>query len=205
MRKFIFVLSTFAILATFGMKGQEKVAHDNVTKHNIALKTNLLYDATTTLNAGLEVALAKRWSLDISGNYNPWTFSDNMKWKHWLVQPELRYWFCEKLGGNFLGLHLLGGQFNVGNIQTDLKFLGTDFSPLGRYRFQGWTAGAGLAYGYAWMLGKHWNLEAEVGVGYTYSIYDKFQCVRCGSKLEKNRQHNYVGPTKAALNLVYVF
>ena len=52
-----------------------------------AVKTNLLYDATSTLNLGVEFGLARRWTLDVSGNYNPWTFSENRKMKHWLVQP----------------------------------------------------------------------------------------------------------------------
>lgn len=61
-----------------------------------AVKTNLLYDATTTMNLGVEFGLSPKWTLDVSGNYNPWTFSKNKKWKHWLVQPEARYWFCNK-------------------------------------------------------------------------------------------------------------
>lgn len=31
----------------------------------VAVKSNLLYDATTTMNLGLEVALARKWTLDI--------------------------------------------------------------------------------------------------------------------------------------------
>ena len=60
----------------------------------VALKTNLLYDATATVNAGIEIGLAPRWTLDISGNFNDWTMSHNRKRKHWLVQPEARYRFC---------------------------------------------------------------------------------------------------------------
>jgi len=32
-----------------------------------------------------------------------------------------------------------------------------------------------------------------------------FPCAHCGTKLASDRQHNYFGPTKAAVNLVYVF
>lgn len=35
--------------------------------------------------------------------------------------------------------------------------------------------------------------------------YDKFRCVGCGKKLERDKSHHYVGPTKLAVNLVYVF
>ncbi len=170
-----------------------------------AIKTNLLYDATTTINLGVELGLAPRWSLDISGNLNPWTFSHNRKWQHWLVQPEARYWFCNKMMGHFLGFHALGGAYNVGNIDADFKFLGTDFSPLRDHRYEGWMLGAGVAYGYAWTLSRHWNLEAEIGLGYIYFNYDKYKCEKCGEKVESDKSNHYVGPTKAAINLIYVF
>lgn len=170
-----------------------------------ALKSNLLYDATTTINLGLEFALSPKWTLDLSGNYNGWTFSDNRKWKHWMVQPEARYWFCNKMQGHFIGLHAMGGQYNMGNIDLDFNFLGTNFSKLKDYRYEGWAVGAGLAYGYAWTLSKHWNLEGEIGLGWAYTRYDKFECKNCGEKVESDKSHHYVGPTKAAVNLVYVF
>lgn len=176
-----------------------------VSAQEIAIKTNALYWVTATPNLGMEVALAPKWTLDLSGGYNPWVFSDNTKWKHWLVQPEVRYWLCEKMGGHFFGFHLHGGQYNIGNIDTDFGLFGTDFSLLNDYRFEGWFVGAGLGYGYAWMLGRHWNLEAEIGLGYSYTRYDRYLCPECGNKLEDGREHHYLGPTKAALNLVYVF
>lgn len=126
----------------------------------VALKTNLLYDATATVNAGIEIGLAPRWTLDISGNFNDWTMSHNRKWKHWLVQPEARYWFCERFSGHFIGIHAHGGEYNFGNLKNGIKFLGSDFSKLTDNRYQGWYVGGGLSYGYAWILGKHWNLEA---------------------------------------------
>lgn len=171
---------------------------------NVGIKTNILYDAALSPNLGFEVGLAPRWSFDISGNLNAWTVNDH-KWKHWLVQPEVRYWLCERFQGNFFALHLLGGQYNVGNIPGGFDFLGQNFSQLKDHRFQGWALGAGIAYGHAWILGKHWNLEAEIGIGWAYTRYDKFPCATCGTKEDEDRPHNYVGPTKAALNLVYLF
>mgnify|MGYP002551981286 FL=1 len=171
-----------------------------------AVKTNLLYDAAAfTVNAGVEIGLAPRWTLDASANYNGWTLSHDRKWKHWLVQPEARYWFCERFARHFVGVHALGGQYNIGGLKNGIKFLGTDFSKLSDRRYQGWFAGAGVAYGYAWILGKHWNLEGEIGVGYIYTRFDSYPCAVCGSKLAEDRPHHYVGPTKAAINLVYTF
>lgn len=172
----------------------------------VAVKTNLLYDIPAlTANAGVEFGLASRWTLDVSANYNGWTLSHDRRWKHWLVQPEARYWFCDRFAGHFLGAHLLGGQFNIGGVKNHIHFLGSDFSQVGYRRYQGWMIGAGVAYGYAWILGKHWNVEGDIGLGWIYTRYDSYPCANCGKKLAKNKTHNYVGPTKAAVNLVYTF
>lgn len=177
----------------------------SLSAQDVALKTNLLYDACTTVNIGAEFSLSSKWTLDVSANYNGWTFSENKKWKHWLVQPEVRYWLCERLNGHFVGAHLLGGIYNIGNLDTDFMLLGTDFGQLKNYRYEGWMAGVGVGYGYQWLLSRHWSLEAEIGVGYVYSRADKFECVTCGEKLEDNEPHHYVGPTKVALSLIYAF
>ena len=171
----------------------------------VAVKTNLLYDATATINAGIEFGLAPKWTLDLLGNFNGWTMSHDRKWKHWMAQPEARYWFCDRFAGHFLGFHALGGQYNIGHLKNNIKFLGTDFSKLSDSRYQGWFIGAGIAYGYAWVLNKHWNLEGEIGVGYVYTEYDRFNCKGCGKKVEEDKNHHYFGPTKAAINLIYVF
>lgn len=171
----------------------------------VGVKTNLLYDATATINLGTEIGLAPRWTLDVSANYNGWTLSHNRRWKHWLAQPEARYWFCDRFAGHFVGAHLLGGQYNVGGIDGRVNIFGTDFRNLKDMRYQGWFVGAGMAYGYAWILNRNWNFEAEIGLGYIYTRYDRFPCKECGKKLGTDQPHHYVGPTKAAVNLVYLF
>ncbi|WP_296939857.1 DUF3575 domain-containing protein [uncultured Dysgonomonas sp.] len=169
----------------------------------LAIKSNLFSDITTTINLGVEGGIADKWSLELSGNYNPWTFSDNMKWKHWIIQPEAKYWFCEKFNGHFLGLHFHGGEYNVGNIDTSLKFLGSDLSIFKDNRYEGWLLGGGLSYGYSWILSNHWNLEANIGVGYAHIKYDEYDCETCG-KWKKSGSHNYFGVTKFALSIVYI-
>ena len=194
------VLSVVAVLAAFcgtstgsaGINGE------------LALKTNLLYDVALSPNLGIEVGLGRKWSVDISGNFNDWSIKGH-QWKHWVVQPEARYWLCERFGGHFLAAHAVAGEYNFGHIGNNVKFLGSDFSQLSHKRYQGWGAGLGVGYGYTWMLSRHWSMEAEIAVGWIYTRYDSYPCANCGRRLEKNRVHNYVGPTKAALNLIYVF
>ena len=181
------------------------VASLTASAQNVVVKTNLLYDIIATANLGIEFKVAPKWTVDISGNLNAWTFSDNKKWKHWVLQPEARYWLCERFNGHFVGAHLVGGIYNMGNWNTDFTFLGTDFGQLKEHRYEGWLVGAGIAYGYHWILGRHWSVEAEIGIGYVYTQADKYECPRCGEQLENNKPHHYVGPTKAAVNLIYVF
>lgn len=172
---------------------------------DVAVKSNLVSDAFLNPNLGVEIGVAPKWTLDVSGQFNLWTLSNDRRWKHWLAQPEIRYWFCQKYFGHFVGAHLLGGQYNIGGLKGLHDFLGLQLSRLDKVRFQGWFAGAGVAYGYTWILNRHWNFEAEIGVGYVYRRYDVFPCAHCGTKLESGKSRNYVGPTKAALNIIYVF
>ena len=171
---------------------------------DFAIKTNLLYDATATVNAGVEVGLAPKWTLDLSGNYNAWSKNEQVKWKHWMFQPEARYWFCDRFSRHFIGAHLIGGAFNLGNINNNVSILGTDFSVLSDKRYQGYAYGGGVAYGFAFVLSRHLNLELEAGFGYMCLDYETYECSGCGRKVQEGI-HHYVGPTKAAVNLVFVF
>ena len=174
------------------------------TAQQVALKTNLLYDALLSPTVGVEVGVAPKWTIDLSATINNWAVNDH-RWKQWMVQPEARYWFCQPFSGHFVGVHALGGQYNFGNLKNDIKFLGTDFSELTKYRKQGWMAGLGVAYGYSWILSPRWNLEAELGIGWIYTKSDTYRCANCGKKVKENEPHHYFGPTKASINLVYTF
>ena len=177
----------------------------------VAVKTNLLYDATTTPNLGLEVGVGPRSTISLVYGINPWTFhsdSGDRKMRHWVVMPEYRWWLCSKFDGHFIGVHAMGGQFNAAKM--NIPFPGAFFSGenigkgLRDFRYQGWYAGAGVTYGYQWVLGKHWNFEAEIGAGYNYVKYDKFKCNNCGRKVGEGHT-NYVGLTKLGLSFIYLF
>lgn len=65
-------------------------------------------------NASVEIGLSRKFTTDWQLAYNPWTFRDDRKMRFWLVQPELRYWFCESFEGHFVGAHLHGAQYYGG-------------------------------------------------------------------------------------------
>lgn len=162
----------------------------------IGIKTNLLYDLTSSVNLGLEFGLTSRNTLDVSVNYNPWTFSDNSKLKHILIQPEWRYWLCESFNKHFIGIHAQYAHYNVGNINIFNKNILED-------RYQGDLYGAGFSYGYQKYLSRRFSLEATIGVGYNYLKYDRYDCVKCGA-LKGKESKNYVGVTKLGLSLIYM-
>lgn len=177
----------------------------------IAVKTNLLYDATATVNLGLEAALSCKFTLDVSGNYNGWTFGD-ARWKHWLVQPELRYWFCDKFNGHFIGLHGHYARYNVGGIGfvptvgyiDNLGFVGGNSveNSLRDNRYQGYLYGAGISWGYQWMLSDRWNLEATIGAGYARMHDTKYPIAECGDPI-REKSYNYWGITKVGLSFIF--
>ncbi len=167
---------------------------------NVSLKTNVLYDATATINAGVEFSVGKKMTLDLSGNYNAWDFSGNKKWRHILVQPELRYWLCEKMNGHFFGVHAHWMKFNIGNVKMPFGL----WKETRNNRFEGDLWGGGLTYGYALPITEHFNMEALIGIGYGRVIFDKYPGGSCGTVLLSDKK-NYFGPTKLAINLVYVF
>lgn len=170
----------------------------------VALKSNMVSDLMLSPNIGVEVGLAPKWTFNVSGQTNLWSV-DGHKWRHWVAQPEVRYWLCRRFEGHFFGLHALGGEYNVGNLDIPVNFLGSNFKYLKDNRYQGWGVGAGIAYGYAWPVHRHWNIEAEIGIGWIYTKYDVYPCAVCGTKVEDGLVHNYYGPTKVAVNIEYVF
>lgn len=177
------------ILVMIGLSGNAQ---------QVAVKTNLLYDAAATLNLGCEVALQKRISLDISGGYNPFTFSDDKSMKHWFVQPEVRYWLHGVFNGHYIGVHahymdydLAGKSYFFGNMKSG-------------YCYDGFAYGAGISYGYQLYLSPRWNIEFTVGGGYTYFEYDKYEYPQKeGDWLGKFR-NRYWGFTKAGISIVYI-
>ncbi len=182
-----------ALLAIFWGAG-------TVRAQDVAVKTNLLYWATTTPNLSLEIGLGERTTLELTGAYNPWTLNkeSNKKIKHWLVMPEFRYWFCERFNGHFVGLHPGYTFYNLSGVQ--IPFYGRSTKD---HRYQGWAAGIGVSYGYSWVLGKRWNLEATLGIGYAYTNFDRYECATCGKFKGKEHTH-YFGPTKAGISLIYI-
>lgn len=185
MKKVLMLLAAFFFLAT-DFQGQ-----------NVAIKTNLIYWATTTPNISVEVKTARKYTFDLAVHYNAWSFKNDMTLRHYLFQPEYRFWPCKAFEGHFVGLHALYGRYNIGNIPFLHNF--------DTYTFRGYMSGGGVSYGYHWALGRRWGMEANIGLGYIYLDYKKYVYGECCAELVGRYKRNYFGPTKAGFSIIYLF
>ncbi len=146
MKKTLLTISLlFAIAATgYGQK--------------IAVKTNAVgWVSAVTTNVGVEIPLWPRWTISADAYYNPfehWGDPDNRRstWL-WGVQPELKYWFCRKFYGHYIGLHGQYSEYDAG---------------LFKYRYDGNYWGAGLSYGYSLPVAYRWRIDFSLGVGFKH-------------------------------------
>lgn len=182
----------------------------SASAQKVAVKTNALYWATATPNVGLEFTVAPRWTVEFAGGYNPWTLDkeENIKAKHFLVTPEVRYWFCEAFQGHYIGINGNYTQFNVSGIYIPDVFYkhsqtGKLLDDFQYARSQGWAAGAGLNYGYAFPISRRWNMEFTIGLGFWYTKYDKFESRKCGL-FQEHVSRYAVGPTDLGISFIYM-
>lgn len=165
---------------------------------HLGIKNNVIADALLSPNLALEFGLGKQTTLELYASYNPFETNKERKFKHWLAQPELRYWPCERFNGYFLGLHAVVGEFNA----AAWKLPGGLLSFLDDKRYEGLLYGAGVSLGHQWILGKRWNIEAAVGAGYTKIDYDRFNCEECSPRINSDSYH-YFGLTRTVVSIVY--
>ena len=183
---------------------------NNVDAQKVAVKTNALYWATTTPNVGFEFALADRWTLELTGGYNPWIYNkeENLKALHWLASPEVRYWFCESFHGHFIGINANYTQFNISGIPVPNAFFTLSTNApremnLEEARNCGWAVATGLTYGYQFLLSPRWNLELTAGFGLWYTEYDRFESRKCGLFDQAIYKHA-LGPTSLGISFIYL-
>lgn len=114
----------------------------SVSAQKMAVKSNLLSAANGALNAGVEYAFGSKSTFDLSGSIRPWKRSEGYVNKYWLIQPEYRYWTCQKFNGSFWGAYLNGAQFNVGEKDAFRALPLAERAPIcrlaGRWRHKLW-------------------------------------------------------------------
>lgn len=151
----------------------------------VALRTNLLYDATLSPNIAVDVRVDSAWTVGLVGGLNAWDIdkAKNKKWRHFLVGPQVRHWLNDSLWHRqFIGIDLVYSHYNVGNV----KFPFGLYKEVRDHRLQGDLIALFVSYGYSWWLSSRMRLEAEVGMGMGYAWFRKYDCDHCGQDYGKD-------------------
>ena len=164
----------------------------------IAVKSNLLYDAVTALNVELEIPIGRRWSIAIEDVFPWWHKGNKYAFQMWEMGIEGRYWFHRTpernvLTGHFIGLYGMSAKY--------------DFQWRRDVNYQGEYWSAGLTYGYAMPIGKRFNIEFSVSMGYLSTAYRHYMPTPEWDNLVRDPyewgRKGYIGPTKAKVSLVF--
>ena len=159
----------------------------DIYSQRVAVKTNGLYWLTLSPNIGGEFVLSDHLSLDVGVAFNPFRISD-LQLKFVQVQPELRYWFGRPMSQHYVGI---------------TAFYADNKSRFKDNMYYGDSFAGGVTYGYAWILGKRWNLEAFAGIGYLH--YRQFKYPAGGIRPGRpNKKGGTVAPVKFGVSIVYI-
>jgi hypothetical protein len=203
MKRYFFIFLAI-LFASAGFSQEKQEVSNDFESPKLVAKTNTLYWLTTTPNLSVETSLSDKMSLDVLACWNPWKFGEHARFQLFVIQPEVRYWLGTSMKGHFVGFHAHYVRANVGFI--DATIIGTPInfrlSFLPKFRKKGDIYGLGASYGYSWTLSTKWRLEGLASLGYAHLQYHNYN--KKGERLEATDHYNYVGPTKLAINLIYV-
>jgi hypothetical protein len=145
---------------------------------NMVVKTNLLYDAMSIFNVGVEFGLWKGLVLDVSYMHNPWIRSD---YSHWYrvhgAEFGLKYYINNEQRP-FAAGHHVGASAQM--LTFDITGILADADP--------WKFGPMLTYGYTLPVRERLNIDFEVGAGAIFGDIHKYEAVdhlRLWKKTEK--------------------
>ena len=168
----------------------------------VALRNNLLYDATLTPNVAIDVAVDSNKTVGMLIGFNSWDInkSKNKKWRHLLMAADMRFWLADSVWHkDFIEADLMYSHFNVGNTRVPLCI----YKGARNRRLQGDMMAVGGKYGYSWTLSRHWRFEAEGGLALGLAWFKEYDCEVCGSKL--GRGHRFFLLPLLGANFAYTF
>lgn len=167
-----------------------------------AIKTNLLYDAASVVNVGIEAPIKDRWSVAFEWVCPWWSDYDHQKYLQLLYGSlEGRYWFGDRdhkpqLTGWFAGLSVGGGLYDL--MAEPLKGIQGEFQTV--------SAIAGFAH----PINRKGDLRLEysLGIGWMGTEYVKYWWDDYDYTLIAPSPQtwitNWFGPTKVQVSLVYM-
>lgn len=171
----------------------------------MALKTNLLYDAALVPNIGMEFYLGKGWTIGADWMYAWWKSDKRHRyWRTYGGELDIRKYFGRRaqekpLTGHHLGLY---GQMLTYDFETGGKgYIG---GKPGGSLWDKMNWGVGLEYGYSLPIGRRLNLDFGIGIGYLGGEYWEYKPIDSHYVWQQTKQRHWFGPTKAEVSLVWL-
>ena len=166
---------------------QESAAGKGSISTNVAGYANLL-----TLNAEGSVPVSRRWTVNAGLKYNPFAFGrEKFRNKQQAYYAGMRYWPWHSYSGWWMSGKIQYQEFNAGG--------------LGRAETsEGDRVGLGLGAGFAYMGGKHFNVEFGASLWGGMEWFTTYSCPVCGD-LELSGRKIFILPCDVIIAISYIF
>lgn len=166
---------------------QESAAGKGSISTNVAGYANLL-----TLNVEGSVPVSRRWTVNAGLKYNPFAFGkEKFRNKQQAYYAGMRYWPWHSYSGWWMSGKIQYQEFNAGG--------------LGRAETsEGDRLGLGLGAGFAYMVGKHFNVEFGASLWGGMEWFTTYSCPVCGD-LELSGRKIFILPCDVIIAISYIF
>ena len=166
---------------------QESVAGKGSISTNVVGYANLL-----TLNAEGSIPVSRRWTVNAGLKYNPFAFGrEKFRNRQQAYYAGMRYWPWHSYSGWWLCGKMQYQEFNAGG--------------LGRAETsEGDRVGLGLGAGFAYMVGKHFNVEFGASLWGGMEWFTTYSCPACGA-LEQSGRKIFITPCDVIIEISYIF
>ena len=154
---------------------------------NVAGYANLL-----TLNAEGSISMGRHWTLTAGAKYNPFTFGkDHFRNKQQAYYGGMRYWPWHSYSGWWVAGKLQYQEFSAGGLRRAKTT-------------EGDRVGLGLGAGFAYMVGKHLNVEFGANLWSGMEWFTTYSCPVCGD-LEQSGRKFFILPCDIIIGVSYIF
>ena len=164
---------------------------DKASAQMYGVSTNILGWATGTINGAIEFKTSDKWSIEVPIYFNP-IVTDNVSMLHITTQPTLKYWYQSVFVGHYLSISNTTSYFKFGRKESMNK---------------GFIVGAGVGYGYSFIINKYISLNIEAGVGAYYTRYDAYKKTLLDTEDELILTHSKIKilPSRLVAGITYYF
>ena len=166
-----------------------------------SVSTNLVdYVNLGTINAEADLAVARHWTIGLQARYNNWNFNRQAP-EHQVQNRKQSYAIVTRL----YPWHIYSGWFFTGRLQYQ-EYNRTNCL-WGKPRSateEGDSFGAGLGFGYDYMIHRNINLEFGASFWGGYKVYTKYDCPTCGT-ITESCSRGFILPDNVFISLQFIF